>query len=219
MAPFRRFAPARPPLGVLACALAALGATGLAAAAGAIYTCKDAAGRTLTSDRPILECAQRSMRELAPDGSVRREIAPPMSREEREAHEREAERKRIAEESQRQQEALDRATLLSYPTMGALEAARRRAIEVVEAQILMSQRRMIDLHGMLERAQRSSGVDGRPNERLVRNLAQSILAEAADNARRRHEIREIEARFDEDAQRVRRALASTRTDAPVAAAR
>ena len=46
-----------------------------------LYVCTDARGRTLTSDRPPPECADRPVRELRSDGSVRRVIEPPLSAE------------------------------------------------------------------------------------------------------------------------------------------
>jgi len=39
-----------------------------------LYVCTDARGRTLTSDRLPAECADRPIRELRSDGSVRRVI-------------------------------------------------------------------------------------------------------------------------------------------------
>ena len=47
---------------------------GGAAAAQDIYSCVDAKGRTLTADRPIAECTDRTQRTLSPSGIVTRQI-------------------------------------------------------------------------------------------------------------------------------------------------
>jgi hypothetical protein len=93
-----------------------------------LYVCTDARGRTLTSDRPPPECADRPVRELRSDGSVRRIIEPPLSAEQRAA--REAEAKRQAEEADRQRAQMrrDLALLEAYATTDEIEEARNRAL-------------------------------------------------------------------------------------------
>ena len=64
-----------------------------------IYTCIDASGKKLTSDRPIRECSEVDQRILNSDGSVRRIMSPTPTAEERadaEAREREANAERAA---------------------------------------------------------------------------------------------------------------------------
>ncbi|MEK9803169.1 MAG: DUF4124 domain-containing protein, partial [Curvibacter sp.] len=64
-----------------------LGSWGLQALAqavpGGIYTCTDAQGRKLTSDRPIRECADREQLLLNPSGTVRAVIPPTLTGPER----------------------------------------------------------------------------------------------------------------------------------------
>jgi Domain of unknown function (DUF4124) len=79
-------------------------AWGQAAPSSQIYTCVDASGKKLTSDRPIVECNAREQRVLNGDGSVRRILPPTMTADERseaEARERDTavERTRQKEES------------------------------------------------------------------------------------------------------------------------
>ena len=64
---------------VLALALAA------APAAATLFVCTTPDGRTITSDRPPPQCASVPIRELRPDGSVRRVIEPPMTPEQQRA--------------------------------------------------------------------------------------------------------------------------------------
>lgn len=93
-----------------------------------IYICKDASGRTLTSDRPIMECQDRKIRVMGKNGMTQREIAPPMSdqqkREKAEAEERQRLAKAAAEEQRRQ----DRALLARYGKEDDIEMARKRAL-------------------------------------------------------------------------------------------
>ncbi len=66
---------------------------------GLIYSCTDANGKRLTSDRPIPECTNRDQRELNADGSVRRIVPPPPTADERaekEARDREALAERVS---------------------------------------------------------------------------------------------------------------------------
>jgi len=61
-----------------------------------IYTCTDAKGRKLTSDRPIPECADREQRVLNPSGTVKTIVGPSLTGPERAALE--ARQRREAEE-------------------------------------------------------------------------------------------------------------------------
>ena len=69
------------------------------AAAQSIYSCTDARGNKLTSDRPIAECLDREQKELNPSGSVRRSVAPSLTAVERERIE--AQQRKEAEEKAR----------------------------------------------------------------------------------------------------------------------
>ena len=79
---------------------------GTAAAQAGIYTCVDAKGRRLTSDRPILECLDREQKQLGADGTVKKRIGPTLTAQERAVEDerlrKEAEeRQRIADEKKR----------------------------------------------------------------------------------------------------------------------
>ncbi len=63
------------------CSVAAL-LYGQAMAQG-IYTCVDAKGRNITSDRPIAECMDRAQKEMTPAGTVKRVLTPPPTAQER----------------------------------------------------------------------------------------------------------------------------------------
>jgi hypothetical protein len=107
------------------------GTVGLAQAA--IYTCVDAQGRRITSDRPIAACLDREQRELSPSGSVRRVIPPEPTADERAALE--AQRKAEAERNARlsEEKRRERALLSRYPNEAAHQRERVKALESVDA--------------------------------------------------------------------------------------
>lgn len=110
-----------------------------------IYTCVDAQGRKLTSDRPIAACMDREQRELSPSGALRRIIPPQLTAAEREALAAKAaaeavERARLEDEKRR-----DRVMLTRYPNEDAHNRARASAQEQVNAVITAIQRRTEEL--------------------------------------------------------------------------
>jgi hypothetical protein len=137
----------------IACARAAaallalcIGSAAFAQTAGkAIYTCTDAAGKRLTSDRPIAECSAREQRVLNVDGSVRSIVPPTLTATERgdaEARERDA-----AAERARRQEAVrrDRNLLARYPSEAAHQKARELALEDLRKAVRVSEARLATL--------------------------------------------------------------------------
>jgi len=93
-----------------------------------IYTCTDARGRKLTSDRPITECLDREQKILNPSGTVKEKIGPVLSARERAELEVKnkaemEERARLEEEKRR-----DRALLVRYPTPDSHQAERTEAL-------------------------------------------------------------------------------------------
>ena len=70
-------------LGLLLCLPATRLAQAQPAATQGIYTCVDAKGRNLTSDRPIPECSDREQKMLNPSGTVKGKIGPTLTAQER----------------------------------------------------------------------------------------------------------------------------------------
>ncbi len=127
--------------------LQALGAAGVAHAAEGplIYSCIDAAGKRLTSDRPIAECNAREQRMLNADGSVKRVVPPTLTADERadaEARERDAMAERAA-----RQDAIrrDRNLMLRFPDEAAHRKARESALDDVRKALKLSESRVAAL--------------------------------------------------------------------------
>jgi len=134
-------------------AAAALCAAGSASAqtqapnadAGAIFTCTNAKGQRLTSDRPIAECTDREQRVLNKDGSLRRVMPPSYTSEERAVHE-ENERKQAAEAAAKKDAVRrDRNLLARYPNQAAHQRARESALDDMQNAIDASNKRLVDL--------------------------------------------------------------------------
>ena len=110
-----------------------------------IYTCVDAAGRRINSDRPIAACVDREQRELGPSGTVRRIIGPTLTQHEQAkqaaiSRKAQNERDRAAEARRRQRMLVTR-----YPNQDAHEAERAATLETVDVQIKLTQHRELDL--------------------------------------------------------------------------
>ena len=115
------------------------------AAAPQIYSCVDASGKKLTSDRPIPECNSRDQRVLNADGSVRRVVPPVPTADERadiESRERE-----VATQRANQQEAIrsDRNLLARFPNEAAYRKAREAALNDVNKSLKVSDARLAAL--------------------------------------------------------------------------
>jgi hypothetical protein len=100
-----------------------------------VFLCKDASGRTISSDRPIPECADRAVRELGANGVVQREIAAPLTpaeRREKEAAEAKKKADAIAAEAQAK---TDRAMMARFRNEADIATARDRALDSPQDQI------------------------------------------------------------------------------------
>jgi hypothetical protein len=110
-----------------------------------LYVCTTASGRTVTADRPPAECADRPIRELRPDGSVRRVIEPPLTAEQRAARDAEAKRQIEEAERQRSQMRRDLSLLETYGSVNEIEATRNRALSDRQVIIERAARRKEEL--------------------------------------------------------------------------
>lgn len=114
-------------------------------AAGGIYTCVDRNGRRLTADRPIPECLDREQRELGPSGTVRRQIGPSLSENDRAVQE--AQRRKEAEDRARAQEERrrERALTARYPDKATHDVERAAAIQLVDDVTATAEKRIAEL--------------------------------------------------------------------------
>ncbi len=125
---------------LLACALSGVSFS----AKALIYSCQDKSGRTLVSDLPIQECANKPLRVLNNTG-VSRVIAAPLTPEQRQQLELEKAQKIQAENAEREKSRRDKALLASYSSLAQIEAARQRALLDANELITSSNERLAAL--------------------------------------------------------------------------
>ena len=110
-----------------------------------IYTCVDAKGRTITADRPIAECTDRTQRELTRSGLVKRYVGPSLTAREQAAldvKEKQAAENRAREIEERRR---DRALLQRYPIRTAHDQERAAALVQIDEVIKASNKRRGEL--------------------------------------------------------------------------
>ena len=178
--------------------------TGGALAQG-IYTCTDAKGRKITSDRPIAECNDRTQNEITPSGTVRRVIGPALTAQERAAledKEKAATGSRIAASEDKRRE---RALLLRYPNRQAHDAERTLALTQVEEASkvagkkiveLAEQRKRINLE--LEFYKKDASKTPPPLKRRVEENDSNVEVQKRFMADQDGERRRVNQRFDEE---------------------
>jgi hypothetical protein len=110
-----------------------------------VFTCVNAAGRTLTSDRLIGECMDREQRVLSRDGTLLRIVPPSLTADER--TEKEARERRLAAEREARAEAVrrDRNLLQRYPNEAAHQNARAAALDDMQGAMRLSELRLQEL--------------------------------------------------------------------------
>lgn len=170
-----------------------------------IYTCVDAKGRRLTSDRPIAECMDREQKELNPTGTLRRTIKPGLSPaeaalEEEKARKAAEERTRQAEERRR-----DKLLLARYPDRDAHDKERAKALRAIDDVIVAASKRITDLQSERVRLRQDEEFyiadPTRMPHQLKRQIDENEQHQAAQKrfmAAQDEERRRVSARFDEE---------------------
>jgi hypothetical protein len=191
-------------------------AQGQNAPVGGIYTCMDAHGRKLTSDRPIPECLDREQKVLNPSGTVAKTVAPSLTASER-AHE-EARAKQEAEERSRIQDERrrDKALLARFPNLGAHDKERADAIQQLTAASQAARLRLVELTAQrkklddeMEFYRKDPSRAPQYLRRQVEENSQSIAAQKRFIADQDDEARRINSRFDGELQRLRQLWSPT----------
>lgn len=198
-----------------AAALLGGGLWGTVQAQGGIYTCVDAQGRRITSDRPIRECIDRTQKELNPSGTVRREIGPSLTAQEREAieaRERKAaeNRARVNEEQRR-----NRALVVRYRDQAAHDRARAEALAQVDGLIALAQQRMAELDKQkLKIDEELEFYTATPDKlpaslrRQIEEHASAVSAQQRFIGEQQAERRRVNERYDEELARLRQLWAA-----------
>jgi hypothetical protein len=193
-----------------AASLLAVGVLAPAWGQAGIYTCVDAKGRRITSDRPIAECLDREQKELSPSGTVKRRIGPSLTAQERAAEEERA--RKLADAKQREAEERRREKVLTarYPDQAAHDRERQRALDSIEDVIEAAQQRTLELQaqrkGLLQETEFYKADPSRMPAKLKRQLEENEEQTAAQMrfvASQQDERQRINARFDDELAKLR----------------
>ncbi len=178
--------------------------------AQAIYSCVDAKGRRLTSDRPLAECADREQRELTATGTTKRVVRPVMTAEERVAAEQveaQALSKRLAEQEAKRR---DRALLLRYPDRRTHDKERGSAQESLDRVIEAAASRVDELKVARTRLDEEMEFYKKDPSKAPAFLRRSIDGNTADTdiqmryiKSQREEKQRTTVRFDEELVRLK----------------
>lgn len=194
---------------VLATFASSLWAQSAAGPVPQIYTCTDASGRKLTSDRPIVECNDREQTILNPSGTVKARIGPvltPYEQSQSEARIRAEQKERARKEEEKR---MDRALLIRYPNLVAHQKGREEALAQVLLVRQVAAERMKDL--LAERSKLNDEMafyasnPGKAPAKLQRQLAavtKTLAEQERFLAEKDKEIQRINARFDEEQERL-----------------
>ena len=177
------------------------------AASAQIYVCKDASGRTLTSDRLIPECANRAMRELDRSGLVRREIAAPLTALQKQEREAQQERQRLDAAALDEQRLYDRAMMIRYRNETDIASARQRALDLLGDQMRIDTNALTQEAKELKAAQAHAvpGVKktGSPAERRLEEATNAMESRLNAIEQRTADIARTNTKFDQALKRFR----------------
>lgn len=194
-----------------------------------IYTCVDARGRKLTSDRPIPECNDREQKVLNPSGTVKSKLGPTLTAQER--SEVEAKEKLVLEDQARRNEEKrrDRALLLRYPNKATHDAERAEAITQISVVKKAALTRVEELtrqraavNAEMEFYKKDASKAPPSLRRQVDDITQSLAVQGRFITDQDGEIGRVNARFDEELARLKQLWqlqAGAAPSAPSAAAK
>jgi hypothetical protein len=201
------------PLSILGLLAGFLGSGAVAHAQTAVqgvYTCEDAKGRKLTSDRPIPECIDREQKVLNPSGTVKERVGPTLTAQERVAKDEKdkqdlEERNRIAEEHRR-----DKALMVRYPNKAVHDQERADALAQIQVVKQAATNRINELTAQRNKLNDEMEFYKRdPNKapvylrRQVDDNTQSVTVQKRFIAEQDDEIKRVNQRFDDELARLR----------------
>jgi hypothetical protein len=178
----------------------------MASAHADIFMCKDANGRTLTSDRPIPECADRAVREYSNKGQLKREIAAPLTPQQRREQAEQRERQKAARLAADEQKREDRALIERYRSESEIADARQRDTASLNEQLarqkaeLAAAEKEWSAADAAQKASRKAAPDA--NVRMARS-AQKVLDARAAVRDTQADLSRINAKYDQILQRFR----------------
>lgn len=187
---------------------------------GQIYSCKDASGRTVTSDRPMSECGDRAIRELSKTGVIKREIPAEMTPEQKRQREAIEEKQRTEAALTEQKKQQDRALLARYHSENDIEISRRSALAQTQDLIKLDQKTINETESKLKTIETETQfykTKTIPFELQTRidDTTQFLINKKKQMADHQNDLSLINARFDEMLKRYREVTHTIETDESV----
>lgn len=182
-----------------------------------ILMCKDAAGHTYTSDRPIPECAGQALREYGRSGMLKRRIAAPLTPAQQQVKSEQEEKNRTELRAEQEQRQADRALLARYQSEQGLEQSRQRSKQPIEKQI--EQQKHTLLLAEKEQQVAQTAVNARMETGVIPASLKSRLTQATQSVRTAQteldvsnvKLAEINKKYDLLLQRYRELTSATKT--------
>jgi len=176
-----------------------------------IYMCKDEKGRPITSDRPILECIGRTIKEFDKKGIARREIPPPPTAEQKREIELQEQKRKAEEIAAAEQRHRDRALRLRYSSEDDIETARKREVAPLQESLKRDMSLLLETEKKKYEAQVEANAYKKKNAAIPVDLQRKITRsdETIGGLKkviqeREEELAETNAKFDESLRHFRR---------------
>lgn len=175
-----------------------------------IYTCVDARGRKLTSDRPIPECRDREQQILNPSGTVKDRVGPTLTARERQEQEVRDKLAREERALQLEEKRRDRALLVRYPSKGVHDRERAEALNQIGVVRHAAQNRVGELlrqrtaiNAEMEFYKKDPSKAPPSVRRQVEEVTNSLGVQERFIADQDAEIKRVNERFDEELVRLK----------------
>ena len=170
-----------------------------------IYTCVDAKGRKLTSDRPIIECNDREQKMLNPSGTVKAKIGPALTAQERLLLEIKTKAEQDERASKEEEKRRDRALISRYPSLAVHQKERAEALAQINLVKQAATARAKELQAdrvkltdeLASYAQNPSKAPPKL-QRQIDEATQTLAAQERFLGDQDLELKRINARFDEE---------------------
>ncbi len=176
-----------------------------------IFSCTDATGRKITSDRPIAECLNKDQKELNPSGTIKRVVKPVMTADEQRAADQKAKEEMEDKARQEEERRKNRALLSRYPNKAAHDKERSEALSQVDEVIKAAQKRIGELSEQrkkineeLEFYKKDPSKLPPALKRQLEDNERSVVVQRRFIGDQDDEKRRANARFDEELDRLRK---------------
>lgn len=173
-----------------------------------IYTCIDEAGRRLSADRPIPQCADREQRVLGSSGVERNRLGPALTEVEMAQRLELRRQEEAAQQRLQDQRRRDAALLARYPVQAEHDAARSKALSQMDEVSAIAQKRMKELDLSMQELQQK--LQGYPSPATAPAQLKAAILEVEKALQdqnvilsvQEEEKKRIHQRFDRELQRL-----------------